>query len=145
MPLQMMARVCGRWDRCLVVMLLPCLAIAITGLMCSSGKMGGSAEEAIHGSWSPLLIEEFRPEYPDEAKQAGWEGKVWVEVLVNESGLVDSVRLLKSSGHKELDDSATEAAWKNKFSPAIQSGKPVKAWFTYTVMFSLPDETNGEG
>jgi len=144
MPRTMMRGAYGRGERSLAVIFLLCLTVAIAGLKCSSGKAGGATEEATHGLWYPMLIDEVRPEYPEEAKQARWEGKVWVEVLVGESGLVEEVKLLKSSGHKELDDSATEAAWKNKFSPAIQSGKPVKAWFTYSVWFSLPDETTDE-
>lgn len=144
MPRAMIRGANKRGERSLAVIFLLCLAVAIAGLRCSSGRAGSATEEATHGVWYPILIDEVRPEYPEEAKQARWEGKVWVEVLVGESGLVEEVKLLNSSGHKELDDSATEAAWKNKFSPAFQSGEPVKALFTYSVVFSLPAETNDE-
>jgi len=43
----------------------------------------------------------------------------------------------KSSGTESLDEAAIEAAYKNKFKPGIQNGRPIKVWVTYKVDFIL--------
>lgn len=88
----------------------------------------------------PELIKEGKPKYPKKAKEAGWEGIVWVSVLVDTQGKVKDVKIGRSSGYNEFDDAATRAAWKNKFKPAILDGKPVTVWATYKVDFSIGDK-----
>jgi hypothetical protein len=43
------------------------------------------------------------PYYPDSAKRSGQEGVVLLLVSLSKDGLVTSVKLLKSSGHRILD------------------------------------------
>ena len=44
--------------------------------------------------------------YPEKAKQAGLSGTLLLEVAIGRSGDVRSVKVLRSSGHNELDDAA---------------------------------------
>ncbi len=68
---------------------------------------------------------------------AGIEGKVVVLVLVGQNGNVIDSRVARSSGTESLDEAALEWAYRNKFSPAIQNGRPVAVWATYEVEFVL--------
>ncbi len=44
--------------------------------------------------------------YPDEAKRAHLSGSLTMDVAINHDGTIRSINILKSSGHKLLDDSA---------------------------------------
>ena len=81
------------------------------------------------------MIFEHKPTYPRLLEQAGLEGTVWVQALVGKDGNVIRAQIAKSSGVEGLDDSAVEAATKNKFKPGIQNGRPVAMWVTYKVDF----------
>jgi protein TonB len=83
------------------------------------------------------MIHEENPDYPRLAKQAGITGTVWIKALVDEQGDVLKAIVAKSSGTVSLDESAIDAAYKNKFKPGIQNGRPVKVWVTYPVEYTL--------
>ena len=85
----------------------------------------------------PEMIHEHNPDYPRLARQAGITGTVWVKALIDEQGNVMKAIVAKSSGTVSLDESAIDAAVKNKFKPGIQNGRPVKVWVTYPVEFTL--------
>lgn len=44
--------------------------------------------------------------YPDEARRQGISGNLMLQVSINTDGSVRNIRLLRSSGHKVLDDAA---------------------------------------
>jgi len=86
------------------------------------------------------MIYEEVPDYPRQARLAGMEAVVWVKVLVDKSGNVKKAIVLKSSGSRAgFDEAATTAAYKCKFKPAIQNGRPVPVWVSYSVEFELED------
>ncbi len=86
------------------------------------------------------MIYEHTPEYPRLAKQAGMEAVVWVKALVNKDGTVKKAVIFKSSGSKAgFDEAAVAAAYKCKYKPAIQNGRPVAIWVAYQVEFTLTD------
>ncbi len=89
------------------------------------------------------MIYEEVPEYPRLARTAGMEAVVWVKALVDKDGNVKKAMVLKSSGSRAgFDEAAVNAAYKCKFKPAIQNGKPVAVWVSYSVEFTL---TNAGG
>lgn len=47
--------------------------------------------------------------YPSAARLNGWEGKVVLRVQIRQDGHLESVSVVKSSGHETLDDAAMEA------------------------------------
>ncbi len=78
------------------------------------------------------------PPYPVASVRKRQEGTVLLEVLVGASGAATEVRILRSSGHRELDRSARDhvlRAW--IFQPAIREGQPVAAWVRVPIEFSL--------
>ncbi|MBN1213080.1 MAG: energy transducer TonB [candidate division Zixibacteria bacterium] len=85
----------------------------------------------------PEMIYEEKPDYPRLAEQAGIEGIVYVRALVSKEGKVLDAVVEKSSGTASLDDAAVKAAFKNRFKPGIQNGRPIACWVTYRVAFEL--------
>lgn len=85
----------------------------------------------------PEMIYEEKPEYPRLAEQAGIEGTVYVRALVSKDGKVLDAVVEKSSETASLDDAAVKAAFKNRFKPGIQNGRPIACWVTYKVDFVL--------
>ena len=86
----------------------------------------------------PEMIYEHLPDYPHLAQTVGWEAEVWIKALVDKNGNVCDAMVLKSSGSKAgFDDEALKAAYKCKYKPGIQNGRPVPVWVSYKVEFIL--------
>jgi len=74
--------------------------------------------------------------YPEIAKRAGVEGKVYVLAFVDESGDVTKAVILKGVG-AGLDEAALTAVKATKFKPGKQRGKPVKVQVSIPIVFKL--------
>lgn len=74
--------------------------------------------------------------YPEIAKRAGVEGKVYVLAYVDETGTVTKVKLIKGIG-AGCDEAAINAVWQTKFKPGKQRGKPVKVQVSIPIVFKL--------
>ncbi len=74
--------------------------------------------------------------YPEIAKRAGVEGKVYVLAFVDETGAVTDVKLLKGLG-AGCDEAALNAVRQTKFKPGKQRGKPVKVQVSIPIVFKL--------
>lgn len=72
--------------------------------------------------------------YPEIARRAGVEGKVFVLAYVDEKGKVTSAEIVKGIG-SGCDESAMDAVMATKFKPGIQRGKPVKVKITIPIVF----------
>lgn len=75
--------------------------------------------------------------YPDIARKAGIEGRVIVNVLVDEKGRVVDTKILKSLGHSGCDEAAIAAIKAVRWRPAKQRDRPVKVWVGIPVIFKL--------
>lgn len=73
------------------------------------------------------------PTYPSAAKSAGAQGKVVVEVTIDEGGKVVEAHAV--SGHPMLQQAAVQAARLAKFSPTTLSGQPIKVTGTISYTF----------
>lgn len=74
--------------------------------------------------------------YPEIAKRAGVQGRVFVKAFVDENGNVVKVELLKGIG-AGCDEAAMEAVKNTKFTPGRQRGKPVKVQVSIPIVFRL--------
>ena len=74
--------------------------------------------------------------YPEDAKRAGIEGKVFLTAFINESGNVVSAKVIKGIG-AGCDEAAMDAVLNTKFTPGKQNGKPVKVQITIPIVFKL--------
>ena len=96
------------------------------------------ADEFVAVEENPVQVFEEKPVYPAMAERAGIEGVVWVRALVDKEGKVRDAIVEKASGtNAGFEDAALEAAFKNRFKPAIQNGRPVAVWVSYKVVFEL--------
>ncbi len=74
--------------------------------------------------------------YPEIAKRAGIEGKVYVKAFVDEQGNVTKVELVKGIG-AGCDEAAEKAVKETRFKPGKQRGKAVKVQVMIPVVFKL--------
>lgn len=74
--------------------------------------------------------------YPEIAKRAGVEGKVYVLAFVDVSGNVTKAKILKGIG-AGCDEAALKAVEETKFKPGKQRGKPVNVQVSIPVVFKL--------
>lgn len=85
----------------------------------------------------PMLIKSINPRYPDLARQAGIEGTVLIEVLVNEEGKIEQARVIQSDVTPAMEKAALEAVKKFLFKPAKQRTVPVPARMAIPIRFKL--------
>ena len=74
--------------------------------------------------------------YPEIAKRAGVEGKVYILAFVNEQGNVTRAEVIKGLG-AGLDEAALSAVKQTKFKPGRQRGVPVKVQVSIPIVFKL--------
>jgi protein TonB len=74
--------------------------------------------------------------YPEIAKRAGVEGRVYINAFVDENGNVTKAVVLKGIG-AGCDEAALKAVEETKFKPGKQRGKPVKVQVSVPVIFKL--------
>ena len=64
----------------------------------------GEADTAPAGNFASLaLLHAPEPPYPARAKRLGWQGEVLLRIHVGADGAPREVRIVRSSGHAELD------------------------------------------
>ncbi len=71
------------------------------------------------------------PFYPKQALEKKWEGDVGLVYYVNSNGLVDKIRIDRSSGHSVLDNSAIRTLSRYRY----HSGQ--EGWVRHSVKFVL--------
>lgn len=74
--------------------------------------------------------------YPEDAKKNNIEGKVILNVFIDESGKVVSTEILRGA-HPLLDKAAEQAVMRTMFTPAKMKGKEVKCQVTLPIVFKL--------
>lgn len=85
----------------------------------------------------PDPISRAEPEYPGIAREARVEGTVFVQALVDTSGRVVSVRVIKSI--PMLDRAALECVRQWRFKPAQSRGRLMSVWVGIPIRFQLSD------
>ncbi|MBV8536740.1 MAG: energy transducer TonB [Alphaproteobacteria bacterium] len=80
-----------------------------------------------------------KPVYPLAARSRRLEGRVMLQVQVAASGDPLAVRVVSSSGHSLLDDSALQAVRSWRFIPASQAGQAVAGSVDVPVDFRMAD------
>lgn len=74
--------------------------------------------------------------YPDIARKAGIEGRVFVQFVVDENGDVLNPVVVRGIGGG-CDEEAIKAVKRQKFIPGRQRGRPVKVKYSLPVVFRL--------
>jgi TonB family protein len=91
-------------------------------------RVGGNVQ-------APMKIRDVRPVYPPIAREAGVQGTVVVEVLIDSAGYVAQGHILRSI--PLLDQAALEAVRQWRFTPTVIGGEPRPVLMTATVNFTV--------
>lgn len=74
--------------------------------------------------------------YPEIARKAGIEGRVFVQFIVNERGEVENPRVIRGIGGG-CDEEALKAIQNARFIPGLQRGRPVRVQYNLPIVFQL--------
>ncbi len=114
-------------------------AVVQEGPPAGGGSVGEEPIQVAGEVIAPELLSKVQPEYPEAARQARAQGKVILQAVIDEEGVVQNVVVLRSV--PQLDDAAIDAVQQWKYKPATLHGRPVKVYFTVVVNFTLHDGT----
>jgi len=74
--------------------------------------------------------------YPEMARRAGIEGRVYVQFIVNEQGDVENAQVIRGIGGG-ADEEALRVVNEAKFRPGIHRGQPVRVLYSLPISFKL--------
>ncbi|MFH2036463.1 MAG: energy transducer TonB [Candidatus Zixiibacteriota bacterium] len=114
------------------------LSIIVMSIIVISGNIFGADDEFIPVDQMPVMIYQEIPAYPMQAEKDSIAAKVCVKAYVDNDGTVGEVLILKSDrADYGFEESAMAAAYKCKYSPALQNNQPVATWVSYCVNFKI--------
>lgn len=82
------------------------------------------------------------PEYPEMAIFLGYQGNAIVRIKVSAKGLSEGVDILRSSGHKILDEAVTKALKKWRFTPSKRGNTLMANSVVISVIYILYDRNS---
>lgn len=99
-------------------------------------------ETPIFLAWekAPRAVKRVMPEYPKEALQDRAEGKVILNIVVDEEGVVTDAKVITADPPGVFDEAAIEAMKQWVFEPAEQAGVPIKVRLAYPIQFTLAEK-----
>lgn len=74
--------------------------------------------------------------YPEMARRAGIEGRVFIQFIVNEKGEVENPQVMRGIGGG-ADEEALRVVKQAKFKPGMQRGRPVRVQYSLPIFFRL--------
>ena len=74
--------------------------------------------------------------YPEMARRAGIEGRVFIQFIVNEKGEVEDPRVMRGIGGG-ADEEALRVVSQAKFKPGMQRGRPVRVQYSLPIFYRL--------
>lgn len=83
----------------------------------------------------PRATRAIAPVYPPLARQQRISATVVVTALIDESGEVTDVKVLRGNGRYGIDEAAVRAVRAARFTSPMKSGKRVKTWIPQTIQF----------
>ena len=88
---------------------------------------------------APRLVERVPPVYPETARQGGLTGSVVVRLLVDVSGRVSQISILRAQPPGVFEDCVKDAVRQWRFEPGEFQKKPTPVWVVQRVRFQMPD------
>lgn len=85
---------------------------------------------------APVAIVHVNPLYPEEARRAGVSGLVILETVIDHTGVVRDIKVLKPLPHG-LSEAAVDAVKQWVFKPGTLNGEAVDVIFNLTINFKL--------
>ena len=101
--------------------------------------VGKDAIRWVQADIMPGFLHQEKPEYPEKARIAGIEGKVFVIVMIGKDGKPSKAHVLKRTPPEQtiFDKPAIDAVMNSTYEPAMQNGEPIETWLTIPIRFSL--------
>jgi protein TonB len=101
---------------------------------------GGASGTPIQTDIGKLVVV-YQPDadayYPSFSKRSGEQGEVVVRLIIDESGSVEDVALLRSSSYPRLDRAASEIGKRYRFKPILVNGSPTRISTNLLIKFNL--------
>jgi len=85
----------------------------------------------------PRKLHDVRPVFPPSMREAGREGVVPIEAIIDAQGHVSSVRVVSAQVHPDFSIAAVDAVRQWRFSPTLLNGTPVDVVMGVSVAFTL--------
>ena len=86
---------------------------------------------------APLYSRNPAPDYPPSALRYGWEGEVWLKVVVSSTGAVETISIEQSSDYRILDQAAINTVQNWQFKPAKIGSAPTKGSIRIPIRFTI--------
>lgn len=102
----------------------------------TSGSSGTPIQTDI-GKLVVVYLPDADAYYPSFSKRSGEQGEVVVRLIIDESGSVEDVALLRSSSFPRLDRAATEIGRRYRFKPFLVNGSPQRISTNLLIKFNL--------
>jgi TonB family protein len=104
------------------------------------GLVIGERGDAFH---MPTLLNEQLPfEYPTDAWRDRIGGETVLRLRISSDGIVDSITVERSSGHRSLDSAAVAGATELRYKPARQGERAVPVWATLPIRYPMPERSD---
>jgi TonB family protein len=100
------------------------------------GGAGGGIFQVGGGVSAPRLLRQIEPAYSDIGRKARAQGTVELLIIVDETGRVEIVDVVKRLGYG-LDEKAIDAVRTWMFEPGKKDGVPVAVYISVLVNFAL--------
>ena len=83
--------------------------------------------------------------YPEEAKEKGISGRVFISYVIEKDGSVTEVKVMRSVNPLVDDEAVRVVKAMPKWKPGLQKGKPVRVNYILPVNFKLDDKAKHNG
>ena len=97
-----------------------------------------SPDQFVPVEQAPVMTHEATPVYPILAYASGIEARLFIQAFIDAEGRVRHARSIACDQPGwDFEDAAVDAAYRCRFEPARQNGKPIGVWITYKVSFVI--------
>ena len=86
---------------------------------------------------APVNVKPVSPEYPEESRLNGVEGKVYVRAIIDINGDVACAEVIKGLSDDKVNESARDAVLNSTWQPATAKGQKVEVALTLPIIFKL--------
>jgi protein TonB len=117
---------------------LPPDAIALIGIPAPPPVAGVGPAIAGVNATVPVVIQKITPTYPEMARRAGIQGKVFLQAIIDSSGNVTNAAVISCTvPDVGFEQAAVDAVLQWKYKPGEQNGQPVDVLLNVAVDFTL--------
>ena len=103
----------------------------------TTGGASGTPIQTDIGKLEVLYQPDADAYYPSFSKRSGEQGTVIVRLIIDQSGNVEDIALLQSSGFPRLDRAASEIGRRYRFKPFVVNGSPQRISTNLLIKFNL--------